>query len=130
MVVAYERGRGRGGSLKDPSESPWLQSVYEANQGIGSTPDERQRAAETLGFETLFASMSADGIWSLLRDVPIIYAGRWPGRSFGHWVVIVGISETRVAINNPASGMETYDYNHFVTHVLEQTAERPLIFPP
>ena len=120
---------GRGADLVDPSENTWTKSIYDANQGIGSTPDEREKVARVLGFRTLFASVNADGIWEILRDVPIVYAGRWAGRSFGHWVVMVGISGTTLAINNPAAGMETVDYNYFVGQVLEQTAERPLIFP-
>ena len=130
MVVTYERRRGRGTGLKDPSEVPWIKAIYDANNGIGATPDEREKVARALGFQVLFASMSADGIWDILRNVPIIYAGRWPGRSFGHFVVLVGISETRLAINNPATGMETCDYNWFAGQMLLQTEERPLIYPP
>ena len=129
MVVKYQRDQGRGADLVDPSENTWTKSIYDANQGIGSTPDEREKVARVLGFRTLFASVNADGIWEILRDVPIVYAGRWAGRSFGHWVVMVGISGTTLAINNPAAEMETVDYNYFVGQVLEQTAERPLIFP-
>lgn len=130
MVVAYERGRGRALGLKDPSEVAWIKSIYDANQGIGATPNERERVAAALGFQTLFASMSADGIWEILRNVPTVYAGRWPGRSSGHFVVIVGISDNMIAINNPATGMETYDYNWFAGQMLLQTEERPLIYPP
>ena len=129
MVVAYERGRGNR-TLKDPSEVPWVKAIYDANQGIGSTDDERERVAWALGFEALFASLSAEGVWQIMRNVPIIYAGRWPGKNFGHWVVLVGISETKLAINNPASGMELYDYNWFASEMLQQTAERPLVYPP
>jgi ABC-type bacteriocin/lantibiotic exporter with double-glycine peptidase domain len=130
MVVAYERGRGRGGALKDPSEVGWIKAIYDGNKGIGATSDEREMVAKALGFQVMFASMSADGIWDILQNVPIIYAGRWPGRSFGHFVVLVGISETKIAINNPATAMETYDYNWFAGQMLLQTEERPLIYPP
>jgi ABC-type bacteriocin/lantibiotic exporter with double-glycine peptidase domain len=130
MVVAYERGRGGDAGLKDPSEVAWIKSIYDGNKGIGSTKDEREKVAKALGFETLFASVSVEGIWDMLRSVPLIYAGRWPGGSFGHFVVIVGISDTRIVINNPASGMEDYDYNWFASEWLLQTAERPLIYPP
>jgi ABC-type bacteriocin/lantibiotic exporter with double-glycine peptidase domain len=129
MVVAYQRGRGQGAGLTDPSENVWTKSLYDANLGVGSTPDERQKVADVLGFQTLYASVTAEGIWEIMRDVPIVYAGRWAGRSFGHWVVMVGISQTSLAINNPATGLETVDYNHFVGQVLQQTAERPLIHP-
>jgi hypothetical protein len=129
MVVKYQRDHGRGAGLIDPSENAWTKSIYDANLGIGSTPAERQKVADVLGFRTLFASVSAEGIWEIMTDVPIVYAGRWAGRSFGHWVVMVGISQTTLAINNPASGMETVDYNYFVGQLLQQTEERPLIFP-
>ena len=32
--------------------------------------------------------------------------------------------------NNPASGMEDYDYGWFSSEYLLQSAERPLSFPP
>ena len=42
---------------------------------------------------------------------------------------MVGLSENDLAINNPATGLETYDYNYFVGQYLQQTDERPVIFP-
>jgi ABC-type bacteriocin/lantibiotic exporter with double-glycine peptidase domain len=129
MVVTYQRGRGQGGSLVDPSENAWTQSLYDQNVGVGRTPDEREQVANALGFQTLFASVNTDGIWQLLLNAPVIYAGHWPGRTFGHWVVMVGISGKTLAINNPATSMETYDYNDFVGNVLQQSGDRPLIFP-
>jgi ABC-type bacteriocin/lantibiotic exporter with double-glycine peptidase domain len=130
MVVQYQRNRGQGGSLVDPSENTWTQSLYDNNLGVGATPDEREKVALTLGFQVLYASVNADGLAGLLTNAPIVYAGHWPGRSFGHWVVIVGLSGSQIAINNPASGaLETYDYNYFMGQYLLQSAERPLIFP-
>jgi ABC-type bacteriocin/lantibiotic exporter with double-glycine peptidase domain len=129
MVVAYQRRRNRGGELKNPSEVKWIKDIYDANHGISATIDEREKVARALGFRVLNASMSAEGIWEILQDVPIIYAGHWPGRSSGHFVVLVGISGKKLAINNPASGMETCDYYRFAGKVLLQSAERPLIYP-
>ena len=129
MVVRYQRDRGRGAGLVDPSENAWTKSLFDKNLGVGSTPDEREKVANVLGFNTLFASVTAEGIWEILSDVPIVYAGRWAGRTFGHLVVLVGISETRLAINNPATGIESVDYNYFVGQVLQQTEERPLMYP-
>lgn len=131
MVVAYYRKRGAGWFfLKDPSEDPETQKIYAANQGIGNTPDERERIARKLGFTAGYVSLTAEGMWQLLRSGPVIYAGRWPGQLSGHWVVIVGISEFLLAINNPAVGQQTWDYNFFMGRYLLQTAERPLIYVP
>jgi hypothetical protein len=80
MVVAYERDRGRGAESKDPSEVAWIKSIYDANQGIGATPDERENVARALGFQPLFASLSAEGVWEILLFVPIIYAESWLGK--------------------------------------------------
>ena len=130
MVVQYQRNRGQGGSLVDPSENTWTQSLYDNNQGVGATPDEREKVALTLGFRVLYESVDADGLADLLTNAPIVYAGHWPGHSFGHWVVIVGLSGSQIVINNPASGaLESYDYNYFMGQYLLQSSERPLIFP-
>jgi hypothetical protein len=104
--------------------------IYEQDEGIGRTPDEREQIARRLGFTAGYISLTAEGMWELLHDGPVIYAGRWPRLQSGHWVVIVGISETVLAINNPAVGLQTWDYNYFMGQYLLQTAERPLIYAP
>lgn len=129
MVVKYEKKRGRGRSLKDPSQVPWVQAIFAANQGIGGTVGERERVANALGFGILFASMTTTGLWQMLSDGPVIYAGRWPNQTSGHFVVITGITEEKISVNNPATGYEEYDYGWFAQHVLVQTQERPLIYP-
>lgn len=128
MVVAYYRSMGRCSYLIDPSEDEETQRIYDANQGIGATADERERIGRKLGFTAGYVSLTAEGMWELLHGGPVIYAGRWPGQLSGHWVVIVGISETVIAINNPAEGQQTWDYNYFMSQYLLQTAERPLIY--
>ena len=86
MVVAYERGRGGDAGLKDPSEVAWIKSIYDGNKGIGSTKDEREKVAKALGFETLFASVSVEGIWDMLRSAaahlcrPLARRQLWPFR--------------------------------------------------
>jgi hypothetical protein len=45
-------------------------------------------------------------------------------------VVIVGISADTLTINNPASGMQSWNYDFFMSEYLLQTAERPLIHAP
>jgi ABC-type bacteriocin/lantibiotic exporter with double-glycine peptidase domain len=130
MVVAYYRRRGLGSTLKDPSEDAETRAIYTANQGIGQTPNDRERIARKLGFTVSYSSLTAEGMWGLLLNGPVIYAGRWPGQLSGHWVVIVGISDTLLAINNPAVGQENWDYNYFMGQYLLQTAERPLIYAP
>jgi ABC-type bacteriocin/lantibiotic exporter with double-glycine peptidase domain len=129
MVVSYQRRTGQGKGLRDPSEVPWVQTIFTSNQGIGLTPNQREQVAVALGFKVLYASVTAAGVWALLNAAPVIYAGRWPGQPFGHFVVLVGISDTTMVINNPATGMERYDYNWFLRNYLLQTAERPLIYP-
>jgi hypothetical protein len=124
MVVKYYRDKGWGGGLIDPSEDPETQALYESNQGIR----ERERIARKLGFSVLYASLSNEGMWDLLKSGPLIYAGAWPGQLSGHWVVIVGISDNNLSINNPARGMQTWDFEFFMSQFLIQTAERPLIY--
>lgn len=126
MVVKYWRDRGLGHGLVDPSEDAETVALYNANTGI----TQRERIARKLGFTVLYASLSDEGMWDLLQEGPVIYAGAWPGMLSGHWVVIVGISDQTLAINNPASGMQTWDYNFFMSKYLIQTAERPLVYAP
>ncbi|MDA1179554.1 MAG: cysteine peptidase family C39 domain-containing protein [Planctomycetota bacterium] len=126
MVVKYWRDRGMGTGLVDPSEDPETQALYTANTGI----QDREKIAKQLGFTVLYASLSNEGMWDLLRRGPVIYAGAWPGRLSGHWVVIVGISDNTLAINNPAAGMQTWDFDFFMSKYLIQTAERPLVYAP
>jgi ABC-type bacteriocin/lantibiotic exporter with double-glycine peptidase domain len=131
MVVAYYRKLHKHRSIKDPSEVPEIQSIYKANQGIGGGgANERERIVRKLGFTAAYISLSNEGMWNQLRKGPVIYAGQWPGHTSGHWIVIVGISETTLAINNPAAGLQSWDYNFFVGKYLLQTQERPLVYVP
>jgi ABC-type bacteriocin/lantibiotic exporter with double-glycine peptidase domain len=131
MVVAYYRKHHKGNDLVDPSENPETQSIYTANQGIGAGgANERERIARQLGFTAGYLSFTNEGMWDQLRYGPVIYAGRWPGLTSGHWVVIVGISQTTLAINNPAAGLQNWDYNFFMGKYLLQTQERPLVYVP
>jgi ABC-type bacteriocin/lantibiotic exporter with double-glycine peptidase domain len=131
MVVAYYRKRQPGVALRDPSEDPETRAIYASNQGIGAgAPDERERIARKLGFTVGYVSLSNEGMWDLLQDGPVIYAGRWPGQMSGHWVVIVGISDQTIAINNPAAGLQSWDYQFFMGQYLLQTEERPLVYAP
>ena len=130
MVVKYYRNQGRGAGLKDPSEVPEIQKMYVDNVGVGKTATEREEVANKLGFAALYKSVTNEGMWELLKDGPLIYAGRWPGVLSGHWVVIVGIAGNKLAINNPAEGLQTWDYDFFMGKYLLQTAERPLIYVP
>jgi ABC-type bacteriocin/lantibiotic exporter with double-glycine peptidase domain len=129
MTVAYYRRSGTRGGLIDPSENATTQAIYQANQGIGAADaEERERVARSLGFDVLYASLAPEGMWSLLHDGPVIYAGAWPGQTYGHWVVITGISEDTLSINNPASGEQIFNYDSFMGQFLLQTKERPLIY--
>jgi hypothetical protein len=126
MVVKYWRDKGLGDGLIDPSEDPETVILFGANKGIG----DRERIARKLGFTVLYASLSNEGMWDLLKKGPVIYAGAWPGQLSGHWVVIVGISDNDLIINDPLTGMRTWDYDLFMSQILLQTAERPLIYAP
>jgi hypothetical protein len=126
MVVRYYRNRGRVAGLKDPSEDHETQQLYLNNTGIS----DRERIVNKLGFATLHMSLTKEGMWEMLNKGPVIYAGHWPGLESGHWVVLVGISENTLAINNPATGFTTWDYNQFMGQYLLQTSDRPLIYVP
>ena len=128
MVVRYFRKKAQRPYLIDPSENARARAIYDANHGIGSgSNNEREEVANALGFSAYYASVTAEGMWGLLNDAPVIYAGRWADQASGHWIVITGISDTEIYINNPATGGETYNYNWFVSNYLLQTGERPLI---
>ena len=127
MVVGYHRTIGTAPWLRDPSEVPWVHALFTTNRGVGGTTGERERVAHALGLECTFMSLTNEGMWELLHGGPVIYAGRWPNRRSGHWVVIVGLSGNTLVINNPSRGQESYDYNTFMSTVLIQTGERPLI---
>ena len=126
MVVKYYRDRGRGAGLVDPSEDTETAQMYADNKSI----TDRERIARKLGFTVLYASVTNEGMWDMLHDGPVIYAGAWPGQLSGHWVVIVGISDDKLAINDPLVGMKTWEYDFFMSKVLVQTAERPLVYAP
>lgn len=133
MVVRYYRSRNRGSRLRDPSEDQEVQTLYTNNIGIGQGPNpaiERERIANKLGFAAVYMSLTNEGMWQLLEKGPVIYAGRWPGLSSGHWVVIVGISDNTLAINDPGSGLVNWNYDRFMGEYLLQTASRPLIYVP
>lgn len=132
MMVDYERSRKRGRGLTHPADDAYARGLYDANQGIGKDSTERERVARALGFQCIFASMSADGMLELLSRAPVIYAGHWPGEAAGHWVVLIGISELTLVSNNPDPSMRRHvmDYDRFAGEYLLQSAERPLIVPP
>lgn len=127
MVVKYFRRKSQRPYLIDPSENARCKTLYDANNGLGATSTEREEVAKELGFSVFFASVNNEGMWDLLNTAPVIYAGHWPGQAGGHFVVIKGLSDTELVINNPLTGEETYDYNYFMSQFLMQTAERPLI---
>ncbi len=124
MVVAYYRRLGRFPSLRDPSEDAETQSMYVNDGGV----TDRERIARKLGFSVAYTSVNELGLLELLRNGPVIYAGAWPGLLSGHWVVIVGMSGRMVFVNDPYYGPKTWPYGVFINAVLNQTAERPLIF--
>jgi ABC-type bacteriocin/lantibiotic exporter with double-glycine peptidase domain len=133
MVVRYYRSRNMGSRLRDPSEDPEVHRLYTENIGIGGGANpavERERIASKLGFASLYMSLTKEGMWQMLEKGPAIYAGRWPGLSSGHWVVIVGISDNTLAINDPGSGLVSWNYDRFMGEYLLQTASRPLIYVP
>ena len=101
MVVGYERSRDSSCRLLHPSENGFAQSLYDANQGIGKDATEREVVARALGFDCIYASMSTEGMLDLLGYAPVIYAGHWPGKPFGHWVVLIGIAGARTWIRKP-----------------------------
>lgn len=132
MVVAYERSRNRGQGLTDPGDNEYSRTLFLENKGLGANgPAERENVAADLGFVCDYMSATADGMLGLLALAPVIYAGRWAHKPSGHWVVLVGLSENTLVINDPwLTERQTMDYDQFMGRHLRQTAERPLIHPP
>ena len=126
MVVQYYRGRGQGGRLVHPSEDPETAAMYQNNLGI----TDRERIARKLGFAVLYQSLTEAGMQAMLMRGPVIYAGQWPGHLNGHWVVINGIAGRNLSVLDPYYGPQTWDYGTFLNTVLQQTADRPLIYVP
>ncbi len=91
---------------------------------------ERERIANLLGFPVVYASLTEEGLWELVRANPLIYLGRWLGGVSGRWIVINGISMDTISITDPSVGRENWNYRRFVTNYLLQTCDRPLIHVP
>ena len=120
VVVEYQRGRGRGGSLRRPSEVKYTADLFAANQGVGATnQSEKSLVASLLGFTVQEVSPTAEGIWSWIGQAPILFDGCWPGQSSGHCVTIVGMSEANIAVYDPIYGLLQRDYNQFMTSYLQ-----------
>lgn len=125
MVVAYERSRGRGQGLSDPSEVPYVHKIYTDNNGM--EPKERPKVAGMLGFVCDYTSMSVEGMLNLLSYGPIIYGGQW-ATGGAHVVVLVGLSENTLAYNDPLIGREFRDYGTFLSQHLYQKGYQALIY--
>jgi ABC-type bacteriocin/lantibiotic exporter with double-glycine peptidase domain len=130
IVINYFRNGGQPAPatrLIDPSEDPETKGMYQRDEGIAWTANER--VAHKLGFSTLAACLNSRGMTDLLVSYgPIIYSGRWPGSSTGHWVVITGVSGDEITIYNPSEGYQTKDYNDFFGKYLVEHELKPLIY--
>lgn len=73
------------------------------------------QAAETIGFETLGGSMSAE---QLFDEAPLPLIVRWKGN---HFVVVYKITANYVYIANPASGRLKYSRKEFLENWIEKT---------
>lgn len=127
MLVAYYRRRGTGFGLIDPSEDPETAEMFKRDGGIGGL--DRERIARKLGFQAKYLSLTPEGVWRMLCDGPIIYAGLWAHYRAGHWVVITGVSTTgELTITNPVGRVEHWDFDFFMGRYLAQSELQPLIY--
>jgi len=128
MLVSYYRMHQKGFNLKDPAEDPGMQRKYNAGDNTGVTRVEREQIAASLGLTSGYVSVNSKDFWELLFQGPVIYAGQSPGQLSGHWVLITGISESFITINNPTAGQQKWDFSLFASRYHLQTNEHPLIY--
>jgi hypothetical protein len=132
IVVDYFRSGGMPPPaipLTDPSEDPETQRIFRGQSGIAWTDNER--IAHKLGFDTLAMCLTPEGMADLLVEHgPIIYSGRWPRSSSGHWVVVRGVSGSTLYVTDPWYGEQVWDYNTFFASHLVEHELKPLIHAP
>ncbi len=129
MVVAYYRRIGRGGRLVDPYENPETYERCRQNQG-GYVGTELDRVARMLGFHTLYLCFSETGMANILTNGPAIYTGVWMNQNASHAVVLIGMYDNWIYVNDPWFGQQRVDYNWFISNVLNESAYFPLIVAP
>lgn len=124
MMVDYYRARGRGHGLVHPSEDAETETMYR-NDSLLPWGDS-ERIARKLGFAVESVSVTPAGLWHLLRNGPVIYAGQWAGGVNGHWVIINGISGQTISVVDPAYGPLSLDYEG-LTSRLRQRGDTPFV---
>ena len=127
MLIRWRRDQTQSSEIAhpDPSQVPELESVHQANTGLPFS--QTIELAKSLGLEAVNPMTPTPGAlenW-LRRCGPLWFAGRYPG---GHAVVVTGIDETNIYINDPwppnQGKIYTVTYQRF-GEVLKPLVARP-----
>jgi hypothetical protein len=132
MVTRWARAVGKSPGLKDPADDPVLKGLYMLDWGLPFADSER--SAKRLGYNSYSQSPNLNGLHELLLYSPVLYAGEWTSQAgdtntAGHWVVITGLAESRISVNDPMYGRMFYEWSAFFGGDLQLTAEQPLYYP-
>ena len=130
MLTKFYRENGAGDNLIPPSEDWYCCDIYNKNKGIGATDFlQREYIATKLGYKVQYGTLSIDDFIEKLSNGPFIYAGQWPNRGTGHWLVVRGIDDKNLYYCDPATGhYETQDFYYFMTLYLKQSIYRPIVY--
>lgn len=131
MVTRYCRSTGKSLTLKDPAEDPVLKGWYILDAGLPFADSERH--AKRLGYSCSAQTPDLEGLNKLLLKSPVLYAGEWTTpagtqNTAGHWVVITGMSEKRISVNDPMYGRQFFDWEEFAGGDLVLNKEQPLYY--
>lgn len=131
MVTRYCRAVGKSPSLIDPADDPVLNGWFKVDFGLSFS--DSVRYLTRAGYACSPQSPDLEGLNKLLLNTPVIYAGEWQKKEAnavaGHWVVITGMSDTKISINDPRYGRMMYEFESFFGGDLQLTAEQPLFYP-
>src|SRR5262249_51781449 len=110
----------------DPADDAVLSGWFILNKGLFN--EDAVRYTKKLGYEYAAMSPTLDGLAKLLKNSPIIYAGMWDEQK-GHWVIINGISESKVSVIDPLHGRMFYEWSDLVNGELKQDSDLPFFYP-
>lgn len=131
MMTRYCRATGKSLTLKDPADDAVLKGYFIYDKGLPFADSER--FAKSLGYSCAGESPDSEGITNLLLHSPVLYAGEWKKTgnitsAAGHWVIITGISEGRISLNDPMYGRQYFNWNEFAGGDLILNSDLPLFY--
>ncbi len=119
MLTLYHCNQGVSyGQLRDIETHANAMAIYTQNDG--TTTEEIEEIATDLGFSTLAATLTGDGLRELMeQNGPMMYCGYWPSGG-GHCVIITGTDGNYLSINDPWYGTRNNRYQKMASQILIQ----------